>query len=80
MNDSIRADAWVATALGDPTRVLERQTVDVRAPGPGEIRVRVSTFCVNFNDTDIVRGRWATVPLEPPVSYTHLTLPTICSV
>jgi len=66
MNDSIRADAWVATALGDPTRVLERQIVDVRAPGPGEIRVRVSTFCVNFNDTDIVRGRWATVPLEPP--------------
>jgi NADPH2:quinone reductase len=26
----------------------------------------VSSFCVNFNDTDIVQGRWAVVPLQPP--------------
>ena len=51
---------------GDPTKVLERQTVEVRPPGLNEVRVKVSTFCVNFNDTDIVRGRWTTVPLEPP--------------
>ena len=31
----LKADAWMATALGDPTKVLERQTVEVRAPGPG---------------------------------------------
>ncbi len=66
MTDSVKADAWVATALGDPTRVLERQTVEVPAPGPNEVRVEVSTFCVNFNDTDIVRGRWSVVPLQPP--------------
>ena len=66
MSESLRADAWVATALGDPTRVLERREVEVPPPGPGQIRVRASTFCVNFNDTDIVRGRWTTVPLEPP--------------
>jgi len=66
MGKSITAEAWVANALGDPTKVLERRTIEVRAPEAGEIRVRVSTFCVNFNDTDIVRGRWATVPLEPP--------------
>jgi NADPH2:quinone reductase len=30
------------------------------------VRVEVSTFCVNFNDTDIVRGRWSVVPLQPP--------------
>jgi NADPH2:quinone reductase len=66
MEDSIKVDAWVATAHGDPTKVLKRQNVEVRAPVEGEIRVKVSTFCVNFNDTDIVRGRWSTVPLEPP--------------
>jgi NADPH2:quinone reductase len=66
MGETVNADAWVATALGDPTEVLERQTVEVRAPGPNEVRVEVSTFCVNFNDTDIVRGRWSVVPLQPP--------------
>jgi NADPH2:quinone reductase len=66
MTDSILADAWVAIAHGDPTKVLERRRVEVRPPGPGEVRVAVSTFCVNFNDTDIVRGRWSTVPLQPP--------------
>ena len=66
MTDPIKADAWVATALGDPTKVLDRQAVEVPAPGPGEVRVAVSTFCVNFNDTDIVRGRWSVVPLTPP--------------
>ena len=66
MGGTVHADAWVATALGDPTKVLERQRVAVRAPAAGEVRVKVSTFCVNFNDTDIVRGRWSTVPLKPP--------------
>ena len=66
MTGTIDADAWVAIALGDPTKVLDRQTVTVRAPVSGEVRVKVSTFCVNFNDTDIVRGRWSTVPLQPP--------------
>src|ERR1700712_1875709 len=66
MSETLKTDAWVATALGDPTKVLERQIIEVRAPGPGEVRVEVSTFCVNFNDTDIVRGRWSVVPLVPP--------------
>ena len=61
MADTISANAWVATALGDPTKVLARRDVDVRAPVAGEVRVKVSTFCVNFNDTDIVRGRWSMV-------------------
>jgi NADPH2:quinone reductase len=66
MGETKTVDAWVATALGDPTAVLERQQVEVAPPGPGEVRVEVSTFCVNFNDTDIVRGRWSVVPLQPP--------------
>ena len=64
--DTISADAWVASRLGDPTKALERQTVDVGAPGPNEVRVAVEAFCLNFNDIDIIRGRYATLPLEPP--------------
>ena len=60
------ADAWVAIALGDPTKVLARQEIEVRPPGPGEVRVEVSAFCVNLNDTDIVRGRWSVVSVQPP--------------
>jgi len=66
VSDILRADAWVATALGDPTKVLARQEIEVRPPGPGEVRVEVSAFCVNLNDTDIVRGRWSIVSLAPP--------------
>jgi NADPH2:quinone reductase len=62
----ISAEAWVATALGDPAEVLTRQTVQVRAPGPGEVRVAVRVFCLNFNDIDIIRGRYTTLPLQPP--------------
>lgn len=66
MNQPIAAEAWVATALGDPAEVLARQTVEVRAPGPGEIRVAVDAFCLNFNDIDIIGGRYTTLPLQPP--------------
>lgn len=62
----ISADAWVATALGEPTEVLERQKVEVRAPGPNEVRVAVRAFCLNFNDIDIIKGRYTTLPLQPP--------------
>lgn len=63
---SITANAWVATALGDPTAVLEQQSVEVPDPGPDEVRVQVDAFCLNFNDIDIIRGRYTTLPLEPP--------------
>lgn len=63
---AISADAWVATELGDPVKVLARQTVEVRAPGPNEVRVAVRAFCLNFNDIDIIQGRYTTLPLQPP--------------
>lgn len=62
----IEADAWVATDLGDPAAVLRRQTVEVRPPGPNEVRVAVNAFCLNFNDIDIIKGRYTTLPLQPP--------------
>ncbi len=66
VNGSLQCDAWVATKLGDPTAVLERQTVEVPAPEPNEIRIAVEAFCLNFNDIDVIRGRYLTLPLEAP--------------
>jgi NADPH:quinone reductase len=63
---AIDAKAWVVTALGDPTKVMEQQTIAVRAPDANEVRVKVDAFCLNFNDIDIIRGRYLTLPLEPP--------------
>jgi NADPH2:quinone reductase len=62
----MRCDAWVATKLGDPTAVLERQEVEVPDPAANEIRVAVEAFCLNFNDIDLIRGRYLTLPLEAP--------------
>lgn len=56
----------MAVAHGDPTTVLERRTVEVAAPGPNEVRVAVDAFCLNLNDIDIIRGRYATLMLDPP--------------
>lgn len=66
MTQPISADAWVATDLGSPAAVLQRQTVEVRPPGPNEVRVAVDAFCLNFNDIDIIAGRYTTLPLQPP--------------
>jgi len=65
-DDAVSADAWVSTAYGDPTAVLERRTVQVPAPGVNEVRVATDAFCLNFNDIDIIRGRYATLMLTPP--------------
>jgi NADPH2:quinone reductase len=65
-NGGLTADAWVTTAYGDPTSVMERREVAVRAPGANEVRVAVDAFCLNLNDIDIIRGRYATLMLEPP--------------
>ncbi len=66
MSETISADAWVATTLGEPGKALERQTVEVAAPAANEIRIAVEAFCLNFNDIDLIRGRYATLPLEAP--------------
>ncbi|MEB3023948.1 NADPH:quinone oxidoreductase family protein [[Mycobacterium] crassicus] len=66
MNQPIAAEAWVATELGDPGKVLARQNIEVRPPGPGEIRVAVRAFCLNFNDIDVIKGRYTTMPLPAP--------------
>jgi NADPH2:quinone reductase len=66
MTSPIGANAWVVTALGDPTKVMEQRDVKVRAPEFNEVRVRVESFSLNLNDIDIIRGRYLTLPLDPP--------------
>src|SRR6478672_2296741 len=39
---------------------------DEPAPGPGEVRIRVEATTLNFNDLDGIRGRYATVRVQPP--------------
>ncbi len=63
---ALLCDAWVVTELGDPVAVMERQAVEVPAPGSNEIRVVVESFCLNWNDIDVIRGRYLTLPLEAP--------------
>ena len=62
----VTARAWVTRELGDPTEVLERRVVEVPAPGSNEARIAVEAFCLNFNDIDVIRGRYLTLPLEAP--------------
>lgn len=63
---TIEANAWVVTELGAPTAVMKQGPIEVPPPGANEVRVAVDAFCLNFNDIDIIRGRYATLPLEPP--------------
>jgi NADPH:quinone reductase len=64
--NSIAAKGWVVTELGDPTTVMQLGEIEVPAPQFNEVRVRVESFCLNFNDIDIIRGRYLTLPLAPP--------------
>ena len=56
--------AMVINRHGGP-EVLEPADLPEPVPAPGEVLVRVRACALNHLD---------------PVSYTHLTLPTICSV
>jgi NADPH2:quinone reductase len=40
--------------------------VDAPEPGPGEVQIAVEAITINFNDIDGIRGRYRTVPIEPP--------------
>ncbi len=60
------AKAWVAARLAAPTDALEIQNLVVPAPGPGEVRIAVKAFCLDFNDIDTIYGRYFLLPFEPP--------------
>jgi NADPH2:quinone reductase len=58
--------AWRVHQYGVPADALRLDDVAVPEPGPGEVRVRVEATTLNFNDLDGIRGRYATVRVEPP--------------
>ncbi|HZQ58624.1 MAG TPA: NADPH:quinone oxidoreductase family protein [Acidimicrobiales bacterium] len=62
------ARAWRVNRHGVPADVLAVEDVDVRVPGPGEVRVAVDAMTLNFNDIDGVYGRYRTV--APPLPFT----------
>jgi NADPH2:quinone reductase len=58
--------AWRVHEFGAPTEVLRVDEVDTPEPGPGEVQIAVEAITINFNDIDGIRGRYRTLPLEPP--------------
>jgi NADPH:quinone reductase len=63
---AVTATAWVVTRLGAPADALSMQTVEVGEPGANQVRIEVEAFCLDFNDTDTIRGRYGLLPFEPP--------------
>lgn len=51
---------------GAPDEVLALDEVDAPQPGPLEVQIAVSSITVNLNDIDGIRGRYATVRVDPP--------------
>jgi NADPH2:quinone reductase len=62
----VEVTAWVATTLGAATEALEVRTLEVGLPGPGQARVAVDAFSLDFNDIDTIHGRYGLLKLEPP--------------
>ncbi len=58
--------AWRVREFGAPTDVLRLDEVDAPEPGRGEVQIAVEAITINFNDIDGIRGRYRTVPIEPP--------------
>jgi NADPH2:quinone reductase len=58
--------AWLVREFGAPTAVLRLDEADAPEPGPGEVQIAVEAITINFNDIDGIRGRYRTVPIEPP--------------
>lgn len=57
----------VATRLGEPSEVLQLQTVPIPTPGPGQVRIRVTAAPVHASDLHTIRGRYGFTPEFPTV-------------
>jgi NADPH2:quinone reductase len=58
--------AWRTLRYGKPSEVMALEDVPLPDPGPGEVRIRVTSATLNFNDLDIIRGRYKSVSPPPP--------------
>jgi NADPH:quinone reductase len=58
--------AWRVHRYGAPRDVLQLDEVDAPTPGEGELKIRVTSVTLNFNDLDGIHGRYKTVPRPVP--------------
>ena len=58
--------AWRVHEYGAPLEALKLDEVDAPAPGEGEVKIRVTSVTLNFNDLDGIHGRYKTVPRPVP--------------
>src|SRR5438552_16903528 len=65
MEDTV-VKAWRVHRYGAPPEVLQLDDVDAPTPGPGELKIRVTSVTLNFNDLDGIHGRYKTVPRPAP--------------
>jgi NADPH2:quinone reductase len=57
--------AWSVHRLGEPADVLQLGETDVPEPGPGQVRIRVTTAALNWSDDLVCRGRYQVKPELP---------------
>ena len=58
--------AWRVHEYGPPRDALHLDDVEVPTPGDGELKIRVTSVTLNFNDLDGIHGRYKTVPRPVP--------------
>jgi NADPH2:quinone reductase len=61
----MQAQAVIATAFGGP-EVLRLETLAVKAPGPGEVRIRQTAIGVNYIDVYVRKGLYRMI--DPPAA------------
>jgi len=58
--------AWRVHEYGAPGAVLTLDDLDEPTAGAGELKIRVTSATLNFNDLDGIHGRYKTVPRPVP--------------
>ena len=58
--------AWRVHRYGTPREVLQLDDVAEPTPDAGEVKIRVTSVTLNFNDLDGIHGRYKTVPRPVP--------------
>lgn len=57
--------AWSVTELGEPSQVLQLNTIDMPEPGEGQVLVKIMATAANFPDVLMCRGEYQVKPDLP---------------
>ena len=58
--------AWLAHRHGPPREVLRLDDAPAPTPGAGELLIRVEAAPLNWNDIDVIHGRWKIIQTRLP--------------